>query len=173
VISARRVRVAAFQLLYGLDAHGLPDAVGEEQVAPLREQVLAQADGLQPRELRRAERLALSAYAARARADAVFSALSPGWPVSRQAAVDRAILRLAFHEMASGATPPGVAINEAVELARQFSTEKSPGFINALLDEARRGMAPSGGASGDPSAGPSSDSSAGSSSEPSAEAKPC
>ncbi len=47
--------------------------------------------------------------------------------------MDRAILRLAHYEIVSGVTPAKVAVNEAVELASLFSTEKSPSFINGLL----------------------------------------
>ena len=45
------------------------------------------------------------------------------------------LTRLSLHEISSGSTPPKVVINEAVELAREFGGEKSPGFINAILDE--------------------------------------
>lgn len=141
MISAQRVRVAAFQMLYGLDAHGAPEEPGEPLLESLRESVMAESEGLDARELRQAERLALAAFAAREQADTLFEALSPAWPVSRQPAVDRAILRLAYHEMASGKAPPKVAIDEAVDMARRFSTEKSPAFVNALLDAAMRRLA--------------------------------
>ena len=73
----------------------------------------------------RAIALASGAYEDRAKADGVMLELAPTWPASRQAAVDRAILRLAHFEMTRGKTPPKVAVNEAVELAKTFSTEKS------------------------------------------------
>lgn len=139
--STQRVRIAAFQLLYGLDAVGAPDDPDEPMLASLRDSVAEESDDLEPRELRQAEKLALSAFAARRDADELFEELSPGWPASRQPAVDRAILRLAYHEMASQKTPSKVAIDEAVDMAKQFSTEKSPGFINALLDAAMRRLA--------------------------------
>jgi N utilization substance protein B len=141
MISAQRVRMAAFQILYGLDAHGATNEPGEPLLASLRESVLEESEGLEARELRQAEKLALAAFAARAQADALFEELSPAWPVSRQPAVDRAILRLAHHEMAAQKAPPKVAIDEAVDLARRFSTEKSPAFVNALLDAAMRRLA--------------------------------
>ena len=53
----------------------------------------------------------------------------------RQPAVDRALLRLAYYEMTSGTTPPKAAVSEAVKLAKEFSTEKSPAFVNAILDK--------------------------------------
>ncbi|MGD1915587.1 MAG: transcription antitermination factor NusB [Phycisphaerales bacterium] len=138
MIAAQRVRVAAFQILYGLDANAAPEQPSEELLETLRTSVLEESEDLAPRELRQAEKKAIAAYAGRAEADTLFETLSPAWPVSRQPAVDRAILRLGYHEMASGSAPKKVAIDEAVELARRFSTEKSPGFVNALLDAAMR-----------------------------------
>ena len=68
-------------------------------------------------------------------ADKKVEALSPEWPTHRQPPVDRAILRLAYHEITSGITPPKVAINEAVELAKQYASEQSPSFVNGILDK--------------------------------------
>jgi N utilization substance protein B len=80
-------------------------------------------------------RLALQAWTRREEADAAVAAISSDWPTYRQPVIDRSILRLAYFEMAEGGTPPKVAINEAVELAKEFSTEKSPLFINGVLDK--------------------------------------
>ncbi|MGH7179274.1 MAG: transcription antitermination factor NusB, partial [Tepidisphaeraceae bacterium] len=44
------------------------------------------------------------------------------------------ILRLAVYELTSGAVPPKVAIDEAIELAKTYSTENSPAFVNGVLD---------------------------------------
>jgi len=57
-----------------------------------------------------------------------------GWTLERMAAMDRAILRLAVGELRSTGTPPKVVINEAVELAKKFSSEDSAAFINGILD---------------------------------------
>ena len=78
---------------------------------------------------------ALRAWEHRAEADRVTAELAPDWPAHRQAAVDRTILRLAHEEMTRGDAPPKVVVNEAVDLAKQFSTERSPAFVNALLDK--------------------------------------
>lgn len=83
-----------------------------------------------------ATRLAIEAWTLRDKADAICAELAPDWPPSRQPAVDRSILRLALYEIASGRTPMKVAINEAVELAKQYAGEESPMFINAVLDKA-------------------------------------
>jgi len=56
------------------------------------------------------------------------------WRFERLAAIDRAILRLAVHELLGGETPSKVVLNEAVELAKKFSNEESKGFVNGVLD---------------------------------------
>lgn len=57
------------------------------------------------------------------------------WKVDRMPGVDRNIVRLAIFEMkfGPGALPPGVVINEAVELAKQYGTEDSARFVNGIL----------------------------------------
>jgi N utilization substance protein B len=60
-----------------------------------------------------------------------------GWTVPRMAAVDRAILRVACHELRSG-IPVAVAINEAVEAAAELSTEDSGRFVNGVLGRIAR-----------------------------------
>ena len=60
------------------------------------------------------------------------------WRIERMPAVDRNVLRLAIFEMMALDTPPPVAIDEAIELARRFSGEESVQFINGVLDAAKR-----------------------------------
>jgi N utilization substance protein B len=66
------------------------------------------------------------------------------WRMERMPTVDRNILRLAVYEMTLGGTPAAVAIDEALELARRFSSEESVQFINGVLDAVHResGQAP-------------------------------
>ena len=59
---------------------------------------------------------------------------SENWKLERMPIVDRNILRLAIYEMSRKETPPAVVIDEALELARQFSGETSVPFINGILD---------------------------------------
>ena len=59
------------------------------------------------------------------------------WRLERIAAVDRNILRMAIAEFLFTTTPNVVVINEAVELARRFGSEKSPEFVNGILDSIR------------------------------------
>jgi N utilization substance protein B len=60
--------------------------------------------------------------------------ISPQWPPRRQPGVDRSLLRLAVWEMTSTDTPPKVVIDEAIEMAKVFSTEQSAAFVNGVLD---------------------------------------
>jgi N utilization substance protein B len=59
---------------------------------------------------------------------------SQHWRLERMPPVDRNILRLAIFEMTRRITPAAIVIDEAIELARQFSGEESVGFINGVLD---------------------------------------
>jgi N utilization substance protein B len=70
--------------------------------------------------------------------DQRISAKSAHWRIERMPVVDRNILRLATFEMNQLKTPPAVVIDEALELARQFSGEESVAFINGVLDAVRR-----------------------------------
>jgi transcription antitermination protein NusB len=63
------------------------------------------------------------------------------WRFERLAAIDRAILRLAIHELRATDTPPKVVLNEAIELAKKFSSEDSGSFVNGILDAFRKSLA--------------------------------
>lgn len=71
--------------------------------------------------------------AARDELDAVLEAHSTGWPLDRVAPLERNILRLALWEIQTGATPPEVAIDEAVRLAKRYSTDEAGAFVNGVL----------------------------------------
>jgi N utilization substance protein B len=62
------------------------------------------------------------------------------WRISRMAVVDRNILRLAVYEFIHEPTPRTVAINEALEIARRFSTYEATQFINGILDAIKRDL---------------------------------
>ncbi len=68
------------------------------------------------------------------RIDAAIASHAINWEISRMPAVDRAVLRLAVYElMERDEVPVGVVISEAVELAKQYSTEESGSFVNGVL----------------------------------------
>jgi N utilization substance protein B len=72
----------------------------------------------------------------RAEIDAHIAATAENWPLKRMAAVDRNVLRLAAYELAyERGTPVGVVIDEAIEIARKYSTEDATKFVNGILDK--------------------------------------
>ena len=71
--------------------------------------------------------------------DELVASHAQGWTVERLPNVDRAILRLGVWELiAQPDVPPAVVIDEAVELAKEYSTEKSSAFVNGVLDSIAR-----------------------------------
>ena len=89
--------------------------------------------------------------------DKLISKYAPEWPIEQMAIIDRNILRIALFEfLVDGSTPPKVAINEAVELAKSFGSDSSRRFVNGVLGtllaqtplpDRRRNKKPSTGAS--------------------------
>ena len=68
--------------------------------------------------------------------DELISSHLQGWTLERLPAVDRAILRVAVWELLhADDVPPAVAVDEAVELAKELSTDESPGFVNGVLGQ--------------------------------------
>ena len=114
------------QVLFVWDANGADDPEAARRVVE---------GGGPDEEIRRAAlEMAAAAWKQRETTDAWVERIAPQWPPRRQPGVDRALIRLAVWEMTAGGTPPKVAIDEAMELAKQFSTENSPAFINGVLD---------------------------------------
>ncbi len=114
------------QVLFVWDANGSDDPEAARQVV----EGGSPEDGVR----RSAIELATSAWKQREVTDAWVERIAPQWPPRRQPGVDRALIRLAVWEMTVGGTPPKVAIDEAIELAKQFSTEQSASFVNGVLD---------------------------------------
>jgi N utilization substance protein B len=72
--------------------------------------------------------------------DELISKHAENWRLERLATIDRAILRLAIHEMRATDTPAKVVINEAVDLAKKYSSDDAGGFVNGILDAYRKTM---------------------------------
>jgi transcription antitermination protein NusB len=70
--------------------------------------------------------------------DALIGQHCDNWRFERLAAIDRAILRLAIHELLAAKMPLRVIINEAVDLAKKFSGDDSGSFVNGILDAASK-----------------------------------
>lgn len=72
--------------------------------------------------------------------DALIQKYAPAWPVAQIAIIDRNILRIALYELTGAtSTPPKVAINEAVDLAKTFGSDNSSRFVNGVLGTAIAG----------------------------------
>lgn len=69
--------------------------------------------------------------------DAIIAEHARGWRVERMPAVDRNVLRIGVYELVHTDTPPGAVIDEAVELAKRYSTGRSGAFVNGVLDAVR------------------------------------
>jgi N utilization substance protein B len=81
-----------------------------------------------------AEELVAGVRENRERIDATIEETAPAWPLNQIAAIDRNILRLAIYEiLIDNKVPMRAAINEAIELAKEFGGENSPKFINGVL----------------------------------------
>ena len=122
------IRQIALQALYQFDARGEVDRAEIERS-------VKDAPSADDRMKTTAMEMAEHAWACHDQADSLAAGLAPDWPTHRQPPVDRSILRLAYYEIASGLTPVAVAINEAVELAKAFGSDRSPAFINGVLDK--------------------------------------
>jgi len=122
----RKARIAALQALYELDCtrHKV-----EETSARLRaRETLAQEA------LRFSEELVKGVLQHKSELDAVIEKSAPAFPLEQMPIIDRNILRLAIFEILfSKATPLKVAINEAIELAKDYGSDSSPRLINGIL----------------------------------------
>jgi N utilization substance protein B len=128
----RRAREAALQVLFQLDVGrlSLEDALAS----------VSAPDWL-PEDWVLVETLSRGTQARVHQIDAVIARVAEHWTIERMAAVDRNILRMAIFELQHTTTPVRVIINEAVELAKRYSTSDSGRFVNGLLGNVvRSGM---------------------------------
>jgi len=128
----RNARRCALQVLYQMDASDLAEDLPFAEEQRIRKALVEGGGSDEVRDL--GVELAKGAWADRIRCDALVEPCTPEWPTHRQPMIDRNILRLALHEISVADVPPKVAINDAVELAKEYGGEKSPGFVNAVLD---------------------------------------
>lgn len=134
--SRHGAREAALQMLYQWEVGGLP-------MQDIRERFWHQTSDLgQPLsdELRAfAIGLAEGVVSNVGEMDPLISEAAENWRLERMNVIDRLVLRLAVHEfMQEPETPAAVIINEALELARSYSSDEAVGFINGILDSVRR-----------------------------------
>ncbi len=122
----RRGRVAALQCLFASDFGG----VGRDSSLSW----LAEEDRLPVRVLEFAEEILQGVTDHRLDLDNLIQRYAPTWPVSQMSPLDRNALRIALFELLhSPGTPPKTAVNEAVDLAKEFGSESSARFVNGVL----------------------------------------
>jgi transcription antitermination factor NusB len=122
-----RAREVALQYLYQHDLMRRTD------LADLAEFIKEQDEDAEVRKF--ARDLVEGTCEVREALDREIQAVAQNWQISRMAVIDRNVLRMAAYEMLhSGDVPPKVAINEAIELGKRFSTQNSGAFINGILD---------------------------------------
>jgi len=127
----RNGRELAFKLLFQTDLGDIP----LEEVI----EVSRLTSEAQPAVWEFADHLAKGAWEHREKADALISRYAQGWSIERMPHADRNILRLALYEIFYVEDiPPSVSINEAVELAKQYSTTESARFVNGILGNVSR-----------------------------------
>jgi transcription antitermination protein NusB len=133
--SRRKARECALQMLFAADvAATSPDEVLRTYWAELGDSDTEEA----AREF--ASRLAAGTLAHLDTLDERIRSRAEHWRIPRMAIVDRNILRLAVYEFLYEPTPRTVAINEALEIARRFSTYEATQFINGILDAIKRDL---------------------------------
>ncbi|MBI2468429.1 MAG: transcription antitermination factor NusB [Candidatus Rokubacteria bacterium] len=133
----RKARELALQLLYELDVRGEQDPGPTADEFWRRQRVGDDVRGF-------AETIVRGTKANQAKIDELITRFAERWDLDRMAVVDRNILRAGIFELLwVHEVPCKVAINEALEIARKFSTEESTRFINGLLDRVRRELLPS------------------------------
>ena len=132
-----RSREAALQALYAADIGGALDVARAE--ASL--EALAEHFELPSGARAFAKQLVVGVATERVEIDRRITEVAHRWRLERMAAVDRNVLRLAAWEIVFAGTPREVAIDEAVELARRFSDDASPRFVNGVLDALARAAA--------------------------------
>jgi N utilization substance protein B len=133
--SRRKARECALQMLFAADVAEMPsDEVVRSYWAELGESDLDETARAF------ATRLTTGTLANLELLDERIRSRAEHWRISRMAVVDRNILRLAVYEFLYEPTPRTVAINEALEIARRFSTYEATQFINGILDAIKRDL---------------------------------
>ena len=126
--SRRHARELALQALYGAE-------IGHRTPAEMIDETVGTAAAAETRVFVR--ELVLGTLENVAESDAIIAPLLEGWTIDRLPTIDRIVLRMSVYELRHRAeTPRPVVINEAVELAKKFSTEDSGRFINGVLSKA-------------------------------------
>lgn len=131
----RKARICALQMLFQYD---VADPAVDELIRTYWGELGNELAG-EGREF--ADKLVVGTLAHRNEIDELIVRRAENWRIARMAIVDRNVLRLAIYEfLYEPETPKTVAINEALEIARRFSTFEATQFINGILDAVKRDL---------------------------------
>jgi N utilization substance protein B len=119
-------RRLAMQALYQAESAGI-------DIDESLKNIFSSEQELVPATVDFAEKLARAAWADRDASDRTITKLAIDWPLDRIGKVDRSILQLALHELKNKETPAAVVVDEAVELAKKYSSLEAGKFINGIL----------------------------------------
>ena len=133
--SRRKARECALQMLFAADVSG----TRADELVRIYWTELGDAD-VEESAREFATRLAVGTLSHLQELDERIRSRAEHWRISRMAVVDRNILRLAVYEFLHEPTPRTVTINEALEIARRFSTYEATQFINGILDAIKRDL---------------------------------
>ena len=136
-----RSRRRALQVLFEWDMRGEPI---DRAISHYYESLYSEESENQPKPDKFMEELARGTVEQASDIDKAIEAKAANWRLERMPVVDRNILRLAIFELNQHTTPAPVIIDEALELARQFSGDESLSFINGILDAVHRETIPTG-----------------------------
>ncbi len=127
-MSRRELREQIFKLLFRVEFNKLEDMPEQEQLFFEEEGAAQEEDAAYVSDKYHKIREKLTQI------DTLLNEKAEGWDTTRMSKVDLTILRLAVYEiMYDESVPTGVAINEAVELAKKFGQDASSGFVNGIL----------------------------------------
>ncbi|HEY1729492.1 MAG TPA: transcription antitermination factor NusB [Candidatus Baltobacteraceae bacterium] len=121
--SRKHARELALQSLFGVE-------IGHR---PAQDMVIETCGSADSEHRRFVEDLVTGTLDHAVESDAVLTPLLDGWTIERLPTIDRLLLRMSVFELMHRETPQAVVINEAVELAKKFSTDESPRFVNGVL----------------------------------------
>jgi len=133
----RRARESALQLLYQLDVGGgEPSSAIDRYWGELEEPLDVVLKDF-------ARTLVEGVWGRREEIDDMIASYSTNWKISRMAAVDKNILRMAIYELLYCVDiPVKVTLNEAIEIAKKYGTTESGAFVNGILDNVARDRTP-------------------------------
>jgi len=128
-MSRRKAREMALQTLFQMDFNE------NIMTEPALEMVFGEYEIVADKDKLYAKQLIAGAKESLTEIDAIIEKSAYDWKLERMPGVDRNIVRLAIYELkfSTEPTPPGVVINEAVELAKEYGTEESARFVNGIL----------------------------------------